>query len=832
MKIVGQKRWEEVRHAFDEVIGLTPAEIKKRLAKIAARDSDLGELVQELIVSDSMADSRLSGVESTIGAIVRTCAGVSASQIPDMLKLANRTIGHFRVLDPIAVGGMGMVYSAHDTHLNRRVALKFPLPQFHADESVKARFITEAQSAGALDHPNVCSVYENGETVDGHLFLAMPLYEGETVKSLIARVGVLPIPQALAIARQIADGLACAHTAGIVHRDLKPGNVMLLPNGSAKILDFGLAKLHDVAQTASLARLGTATYMAPEHIRGDKLDGRADLWALGVMLYEMVAGQRPFAGDHDLSIAHATLERDPEPPSSYRPELPRSLERLILSLLQKDPNDRHATAAEVSLDLAAIERGESPRSRKSLAARFARRLIRFPQRRPVGTGLMLAMTGLLAIGVMQLTKLRDDQLSVAGPTSNLQAYDLYLRARDIQVRSHGSAGGVAAAENLFKRALALDPKFALAHARLAVVYGQAYGSNPRDSTARSNAIRHELEAALRLQPDLPDAHLAIGYQLQGQQQHERALTEFGLAGKGLPENAEVMRAIASSYRALGRWDEAVTNLERALELDPEDLDTRTQLGMTYSRLRRYEEAVRTWDRVIADGPTDYAVWLVRGNQFLRWQGSADTLAAILRRVPPEFGPPGMRSWTEIMTARVQRRHSDALRIVNRPRRKTDAVDSLLIYESPVIYCPRSLIRAQIYTDAGSTRLAAVNYDSARVLLETKAAGSINDPRIAIALGLAYAGLGRKAEAIGQAQRALELAPLSRDVLNGTAFMGGSAEVFALAGANEEALELLDRMLSLPAGREATVPLLRVDPAYAKLRKDPRFERMLARHDSR
>lgn len=829
MRIRDSKRWEEVRQAFDEVIGLTPAGKQKRLRQIATRDPGLSELVQELITSDASANSRLSGIESTMGTIVRTCAGASNAELPDAMKLANRTIGHFNVLEAIAVGGMGVVYSAHDTQLNRRVALKFPLPQFQADASVKLRFMTEAQSAGALDHPNVCSVYESGETSDGYLFLAMPYYDGETVKSLIARSGALPIPQALAIARQIADGLACAHAAGIIHRDLKPGNVMLLPNGSVKILDFGLAKVRDLTQTASLARMGTATYMAPEHIRGEKLDGRADLWALGVMLYEMVAGHRPFSGDHDLSIAHATLEHAPVPPSVLRREVPRALERVILSLLQKDPRDRYASASDVSTDLAAIERGEIPRNRHNVALRSARVLIRFPRRRAISAALLLTATALTALGVVQLTKPAKDQRNAKLPTSNLEAYELYLRARDVQVRSYGSAGGLAAAESLFKRALTLDPRFALAHARLASLYGQVSAASPDYNPAQSEAIRRELDAALRLQPDLPDAHLAAGYYLQSKQEHEPALVEFELARRALPQDAQVMSAMARSYRALGRWDDAVSNLERAATLDPQDLNTRTELGMTYSRLRRYEEGVRNWDRVIADGPTEYALWLVRGNTFLRWQGSADTLAAILRRAPQEFGPPGMRTWTEIVTARVQQRHGDALAIVNRPRRKTDALDSLLIYENPVIYCPRSLIRAQIYSDLGSMALAAVNYDSARILLQAKAASSPDDPRVLVALGLADAGLGRKAEAIVQARRALALAPVSRDVLNGTAFMGRAAEVFALAGANDEALEMLDRLLSMPAGREASVPLLRVDPAYAGLRKDPRFERMLARH---
>ena len=221
---------------------------------------------------------------------------------------------------------MGVVYRAIDTRLARPAALKFPLPGQRIDGQVRERFLREARAAAALDHPNICAIYEAGETDDGQLFLAMPLYPGETLKARLSRAGPLPIADAVSIAEQIARGLIAAHRAGIVHRDLKPANVMLLPGGEIKILDFGVARMGDAALTKSRDTLGTVAYMAPEQVRGERLDGRADLWALGVLLYEMSTGRRPFEGEHEIAVAHAIVHSNPARPSALRPDIDPELE--------------------------------------------------------------------------------------------------------------------------------------------------------------------------------------------------------------------------------------------------------------------------------------------------------------------------------------------------------------------------------------------------------------------------------------------------------------------------------------------------------------------------
>ena len=811
-------RWCAARQIFDELVDLAPAARVKRLEQIGTADPALREFVLRLIASDDEADDRLSSIESTIAKLVRGDSPEESLGVPDLLAFTGRTVGRFRVLAPIAVGGMGVVYRAHDAELNRPVALKFPLPGTHADASVKARFLREAQSAAALDHPNVCSVYESGETADGHLFLAMPLYDGETLKSVLARDGPIPIPRVLAIARQVADGLGCAHAAGIVHRDLKPANLMILPNGQVKILDFGLAKVRDHAQTAPLARLGTAAYMAPEHVRGEVLDGRADLWALGVVMYEMIAGRRPFTGDHDVSVAHAILHREPDSTATVRPEVPRALDRLVLALLQKRSQDRYQSAASLGADIRAIELGEVPQSLPGFTRRLPRLLGNLVTRtRAIAA---IAVTLVLISGLAILSRSRDDSSSSALPTSSVQAYDLYLRARYFHMRP-GSLSSLAAAETLYKRALALDPGFALGYAGLATLYAQWYETGFDRPPARREAIGKHADAALRLNPSLPEAQIARGFYLAFREQHRAALAAFAIARRDLPRSAELMVAIGMSHRSLGQWDSAVVAFERAQRIDPQEVTALSELAFTYSRLRRYSEAVKHWDRLIAVIPPANGPSLARGHEFLRWTGSADTLIATLRRMRADFDLDGVRTWAEVVAARTQKRPDDALAALDRTNRTASG--------GSLFYRPYVLLRAQLLGDAGDTRGAALYYDSARAVMEPMVVAAPDDPRLRIALGLAYAGLGRNEDALREAQRAMELSPLAMDLLDATASMGGAAEIFVATGANDEALQLLDQMLGMPAGREASVPLLRVDPAFARLRLDARFDRLLRKH---
>jgi len=288
------------------------------------------------------------------------------SGAPDPSGLSGRTISHFRVLEPLGVGGMGMVYRAEDMRLNRTVALKFMLPGYAVDQEAAARFLREARSAAALDHPNICTVHEVGESEDGQLFLAMSYYAGETLRERLTRHGPVPLNEALDIATQIARGLACAHAAGVVHRDLKPANVMLTGSGAVKILDFGIAKARDETITVSGVAMGTVAYMSPEQLFGEHVDGRSDLWSLGVVLVEMLTGGRPSS------------------------DLADSLKAVTDRLLRRNPDERYQTAEDVLADLTTLREGISARAPAALPA---------PSRSPRTPRSKLLLGALAVLGV-------------------------------------------------------------------------------------------------------------------------------------------------------------------------------------------------------------------------------------------------------------------------------------------------------------------------------------------------------------------------------------------------------------------------------------------------
>ncbi len=279
---------------------------------------------------------------------------VGSSVLGDTDHLVGRTLAHYRVLEYTGGGGMGVVYKAEDLRLARTVALKFLPPELTRDPEAKSRFLQEARSASVLDHPNICTIHEVGETDDGRLYLAMPYYDGETLRRRIERAPI-PIDEAIDIAEQIARGLAKAHRGGIVHRDIKPANLMVTADGVVKILDFGLAKLVGAAAiTRTGSSVGTPAYMSPEQARGEDVDHRTDLWSFGIVLYEMVAGRRPFRGEHDQAVLYGILNETPKPLTQVRSEVPPELERIVEGLLAKDPGDRYSTAEGPLGDLRAL----------------------------------------------------------------------------------------------------------------------------------------------------------------------------------------------------------------------------------------------------------------------------------------------------------------------------------------------------------------------------------------------------------------------------------------------------------------------------------------------
>ena len=268
--------------------------------------------------------------------------------------MVGQTISHYKILEKLGGGGMGVVYRAHDLRLDRAVALKFLPPEITLDPKAKERFIQEAKAASSIDHPNICTVYDVEEATDGRMFIAMACYEGEALKKRIER-GPLQPAEAIDLASQIAHGLSEAHGHGIVHRDIKPANILITKSNTAKILDFGLAKLDGSLDiTKSGSRLGTTAYMAPEQVRAEHVDHRADIWSLGVVLYEMLTGRTPFSGDNEAAVMYSIVNDEPTSVRAQNPEISPQLEMVVNHAIAKAKGDRYQAMREFANDLEAL----------------------------------------------------------------------------------------------------------------------------------------------------------------------------------------------------------------------------------------------------------------------------------------------------------------------------------------------------------------------------------------------------------------------------------------------------------------------------------------------
>jgi len=268
--------------------------------------------------------------------------------------MIGRTISHYKIIEKLGEGGMGVVYKAEDTKLKRIVALKFLPPELTRDPDAKKRFIQEARAASALDHPNICTIHEINETEEGRIFICMSCYEGETLKKKIER-GPLTLEESISIAGCIARGLVKAHGKGIIHRDIKPANILVTADGQVKILDFGLARLAGQTRLTKIdATVGTAAYMSPEQTQGGEITPGTDLWALGVVLYEMLTSLLPFRGDYDQAVIYSILNDPPQAIRDLCPEIPFELERLVEKALAKNPGERYGQADDILSDLESV----------------------------------------------------------------------------------------------------------------------------------------------------------------------------------------------------------------------------------------------------------------------------------------------------------------------------------------------------------------------------------------------------------------------------------------------------------------------------------------------
>ena len=356
---MNRKNYQQVKRIFQSVLEITANERADYLDKACNGNNVLRGEVERLL--DSFDSGYLEN--PAIGKLAELVVG-SGMEV-------GQEIGHYKIVKKIGAGGMGEVYLAEDTKLDRRVALKILPQEFAEDTNRMSRFVREAKSASSLNNPNIITIHEIGEAAGKH-FIATEYIEGKTLRDSLQREK-LSVKSTLEISIQIASALQAAHAAGIIHRDIKPENIMIRPDGLVKILDFGIAKLSEPPAPANVSNLdeeaattiktgttpgmiiGTANYMSPEQARGQSVDARSDIFSFGVVLYEIIAGKKPFEGETAMDVIGAILHKKPIPVNRLLPEIPHEIERIINKMLRKDRDERYQKAKDLALDLKDIK---------------------------------------------------------------------------------------------------------------------------------------------------------------------------------------------------------------------------------------------------------------------------------------------------------------------------------------------------------------------------------------------------------------------------------------------------------------------------------------------
>ena len=870
------------------------------------------------------------------------------------MDMIGKTISHYQILEKLGEGGMGVVYKAEDTKLKRAVALKFLPHEALANRESKARLLREAQAVAALDHPNVCTVFEIDQAEE-KTFIVMALIEGRTLKERIGE-GPLPLADALDIAIQTAEGLHHAHGKGVVHRDIKPSNLMVSGDGQVKILDFGLARSAGQTQlTRAGTTLGTVAYMSPEQARGEQVDCRTDVWSLGIVLFEMITGRLPFAGEHEQAVIYAIRTEEPEPLTGIRSGVPLDLDRVVAKYLAKDPEERYQTIADLLADLRRIQRTSgatakvtsvAPAPRLAWLAR--RKRLRFagvlilvllagfilsrallpPGGEPEGRKMLAVLplenlgpaedeyfadglteeitsrlAGLNGLGVIsrtstmryksdrpnlkqigqelgvdyvlegtvrwerrqdgasrvlvtpQLIRVADDthlwtdrylrdlaeifavQADIARevarelnvtlldreqatldvqPTENLQAYEAYLRGLEALKNPNSREEDFLQAEREFELAVEMDPAFTMAHVRLSEAHCELVFWGYDRSEARQQRAEAALEKALALAPDLPEVHRELGsYYYMVHHDFDRALAEFAIAERGLPNDPELMESVAYIRRRQGLFEEAIGHLHRAASLDPRNAWLRMQLGYSHTCVRMYAKADRCFERSIALEADQIIVYGFKAFNHVLWDGDFEQARNVITAAPNQQDPLIVTFWywVELWSRDFQAAIG----------RLADLSSGIAGAASWVIV--KDLLAGHAYHALGDHDQAVASFTAALPILEQLVREQPQEAEFHGALGEAYAGLGRKEDAIREGEAAVELA--RNDALKLCNRYVDLAQILVMLGEFDAAIDTLDIALSMPG--IISVELLRLSTLADPLRDHPRYQQVIQKY---
>lgn len=611
------ENWQKVREIFDLTLREKPEDRPAFIRRACGKNTELLAELESLLFSLNSAESFLETP--------------AVAKVAELIEHENRKfengkcIGHYEIVRQIGRGGMGEVYLVKDRKLNRNAAIKILNEKFARIESNLQRFISEAKAASALNHPNILTIYEFGESDEAH-YIVSEFINGETLREVLKK-NPLKLSEVLDISIQMANALAAAHEAHLVHRDIKPENIMIRPDGFVKILDFGLAKLIEQKnqsilgfeesfvqqnQTAQGVILGTVQYMSPEQAKGEQIDERTDIFSFGVVIYEMLAGRPPFAGNSASQTFANLINSEPLPLRRFVSNVPDVLQTVIFKMLGKNRNQRFQTMRDLLTDLKDLKENLT----------FAEKLERtvspeiantsdIIQAATDGTGketaetqhsssrkitnrksfVLLTMFIALLVGALGLYLYWDLRVGDVSPQDLSQ--DLYLQGRFYSVKENREDNDKAI--QLLEKAVALNPNHALAYTELARAYGTRFFQFEPDQKQWQEKAYVALDKAFAIDPNLAEAHEIRGFLLwmpANRFPHEQAIAAYRRAVELNPQLDEPHQQLGKIYLHIGLLDEALTEFHKSLELNPGNTMARYRTGILYIHQGKYDEAQR------------------------------------------------------------------------------------------------------------------------------------------------------------------------------------------------------------------------------------------------
>lgn len=813
------ERWRRVRTAFEAAVERDASDWPTLLA---AADPDERALLARLLAADRAGESLLD----------RTPEQFAADLLPASEALPER-IGGYRIEGVLGRGGMGQVLLGRrdEGAEPREVAVKL-IHRGMDSEDLLRRFRTEREILASLTHANIARLLDGGITSDGRPYFVMEHVPGVSITAY-CDAHDLPLDARLRLFATACAAVQHAHDRGVIHRDLKPGNIIVAAGaspgrGTVKLVDFGIAKLLDaeglgvsVARTRTGARLMTPEYASPEQLLGGALGPACDVYGLGLVLYELITGGRPYdlEGLSLTAVERVVCESDPARPTRDGRRVPEALESIVLMALRKEPERRYASTGELGEDVRRYLDGARVRARgNSIPYRtraFMRRRAGAAALVVGGVGITVGVVGILPGDVASPPMVAAAAVGAArgvAATDDLQAYEFYLRGNDF-LRFNEDEARLRLAEASYMQALVRDSTFAEAWAKLSTVHTQMWFHHFDRSDERLESARLAAERALLHHPGLPESYYSLGmFHYQGQGDLRQAHRYFERALELQPNHLPTLIGLAWVLRRQGRMDEARVRFEQLAELDPLNANHVFSAAFTQQLLRNYAESEELYEAASGHASDLPLLWALRARMRLSWTGSVAEARSVLE---VGHGAAVDNDYTRFVQADLDlmsgRYREVLLRTATWP---SDVLDA------QPLYVPVAWLRAAAYRGLAEPDSARAQERIALQVLEERARTHADDARAYSTLGRVYAVLGRSDEAVRAARRGVELSPQGHDAVLAPFRLEDLAAVYLLTGRMDEAIDALERLLVVPG--MLSLRHLHADPFWAPLVAHPRF----------